>query len=68
MKAYKFVMPEIIFDSGSISQVGESCVRLGAKKVFIVTDDEIVSTEWLEPVIKSCHVNKQGFRMQCFQN
>ena len=30
----KFVTPEIIFGSGSINQVGESCHRLGASRIF----------------------------------
>lgn len=54
MKVHKFIMPEVIFGSGSIKQVGESCVRLGARKVFIVTDPEIISAGWIEPIIESC--------------
>lgn len=54
MKVHKFIMPEVIFGSGSIKQVGESCVRLGARKVFIVTDPEVISAGWIEPIIESC--------------
>lgn len=54
MKMHKFVMPEIIFGSGSIKQVGESCLRLGAQKVFIVTDPGVISAGWLERVTESC--------------
>lgn len=54
MKTYKFVMPEVIFGSGSIGQVGESCNRLGAQNVFIVTDPGIIAAGWIEPVIDSC--------------
>lgn len=54
MKMYKFVMPEIIFGNGSIRRVGESCVRLGAQNVFIVTDPGVIKAGWLEPVIESC--------------
>ncbi|MFC0562393.1 iron-containing alcohol dehydrogenase [Halalkalibacter alkalisediminis] len=50
----KFVMPEVIFGNGSISQVGECCVRLGAKKVLIVCDPAIVNEEWLDIILKSC--------------
>ncbi|MCM3788119.1 iron-containing alcohol dehydrogenase [Domibacillus indicus] len=52
---YKFVMPEVIFGSGSISQAGESCQRLGARHVLVVTDRGVVDAGWAEPVIASCH-------------
>ncbi len=47
-------MPEVIFGSGSIQQVGESCVRLGAQNVLIVTDPGVIESGWAELVIKSC--------------
>jgi 1,3-propanediol dehydrogenase len=34
----KFVTPEIIFGKNAIKQVGDACLRLGAKKVLIVSD------------------------------
>jgi len=51
---FKFVMPEVIFGSGSIQQAGESCVRLGARKVLIVTDKGVIEAGWAELVDKSC--------------
>ncbi|WP_431799954.1 iron-containing alcohol dehydrogenase [Halobacillus andaensis] len=50
----KFVTPEIIFGDGAIHQVGESCLRLGAKKVLIVSDDGVKNAGWEEKVIKNC--------------
>ncbi|NSL53127.1 iron-containing alcohol dehydrogenase [Calidifontibacillus erzurumensis] len=50
----KFVTPEIIFGIGSIDQVGESCLRLGAKKVLIVSDVGVVEAGWVEKVIHNC--------------
>ncbi len=50
----KFVMPEVIFGNGSIRQVGECCLRLGAKKLFIVCDPDILNEVWLEMVINNC--------------
>ena len=47
-------MPEVIFGNHSIHQVGESCLRLGATNVFIVSDPGVMETGWLEVVIKSC--------------
>ncbi|RST72514.1 iron-containing alcohol dehydrogenase [Siminovitchia acidinfaciens] len=54
MKINKFVMPELIFGSGSIGQVGECCARLGARKVFIVTDPGVQASDWFEQVVDSC--------------
>ncbi|RJS60355.1 iron-containing alcohol dehydrogenase [Bacillus sp. PK3_68] len=51
---YKFVMPEVIFGSGSIQQTGESCIRLGAKRALIVTDQGVIQAGWSELVEKSC--------------
>jgi len=50
----KFVMPEVIFGNHSLKQVGESCLRLGAKKVLIVTDKGVMSVGWMDKVIESC--------------
>lgn len=54
MKINKFVMPELIFGSGSIGLVGESCKRLGARKVFIATDPGVLALNWFEQVMDSC--------------
>lgn len=43
--------PEIIFGSHSISQVGESLLRLGAKKIFVVSDPGVVQAAWTEKAI-----------------
>lgn len=54
MNIHKFMMPEIIFGSGSIHQVGESCLRLGATNVLIVSDPGVMEAGWLDVVMKSC--------------
>ena len=54
MNIHKFVMPEVIFGNGSIQQVGESCVRLGATNVFIVSDPGVMEAGWLDIVVISC--------------
>ena len=51
---FKFVMPEVIFGSGSIKQAGESCARLGARNVLIVTDQGVIEAGWAELTEKSC--------------
>ncbi|ONK24785.1 alcohol dehydrogenase [Bacillus sp. VT-16-64] len=54
MKINKFVMPELIIGSDSIKRVGESCARLGARKVFITTDPGVLALNWFEQVLDSC--------------
>ncbi|GAX88552.1 iron-containing alcohol dehydrogenase [Effusibacillus lacus] len=56
----KFMAPEIIFGFNSLEQVGESVLRLGAKKVFIVSDPGVVSAGWVEEAIhylKQCKLD-----------
>lgn len=63
---FKFVMPEVIFGSGSIKQVGESCVRLGARNVLIVTDQGVIDAGWLKSVEESC--KEAGLAFVLFSN
>lgn len=60
----KFVMPEVIFGNGAIHQVGESCIRLGAKKALIVSDFGVINVGWLEIVMDSC--KKAGLHYATF--
>ncbi len=62
----KFVMPEVIFGRHSLQQVGESCLRLGAKKVFIVSDPGVNEAGWLEQVVESCR--EVGLSYSCFSD
>lgn len=50
----KFVMPEIIFGKNAIKQAGDACLRLGARKVLIVSDYGVANAGWLEKVISIC--------------
>lgn len=54
MHISKFVTPEIIFGKNSIKQVGDACLRLGAKKVLIVSDHGVANAGWLDKVISIC--------------
>ncbi|SFR05625.1 iron-containing alcohol dehydrogenase [Desulfoscipio geothermicus] len=47
MDISKFFAPEIIFGLDAISQVGESALRLGAKKIFLVTDCGVKENNWV---------------------
>jgi 1,3-propanediol dehydrogenase len=64
MNIHKFIMPEIIFGNGAIDQVGNSCLRLGASNVLIVSDQGISEAGWLEAVMKSCE--KAGLKYETF--
>jgi 1,3-propanediol dehydrogenase len=47
----KFVAPEIIFGLGALSQVGESALRLGATKLFVISDPGVVANRWVDKAI-----------------
>jgi alcohol dehydrogenase class IV len=51
MDISKFVAPEIIFGRGSLSQIGESVVRLGVSKVFLVSDREVIASGWVDQAV-----------------
>lgn len=61
MHINKFVTPEIIFGKNSIRQVGDACLRLGAKKVFIVSDEGVAKAGWLEKVMDICKESQLPF-------
>lgn len=51
MEITKFVAPEIIFGPGALAQVGDSAARLGASKVFLVTDKGVMDAGWVEKAL-----------------
>jgi 1,3-propanediol dehydrogenase len=51
MNITKFVAPEIIFGEKALAQVGESAVRLGATKVFLVSDEGVINAGWVEKAL-----------------
>ncbi|GFO57925.1 1,3-propanediol dehydrogenase [Geomonas silvestris] len=52
MEISKFVAPEIIFGRGSLSQIGESVVRIGVSKVFLVSDQDVISSGWVDRAVE----------------
>lgn len=48
MDILKFAIPEIIFGRGSLNHAGQCALRLGARKVFLVSDQGIEQAGWLE--------------------
>ncbi|MFD2368722.1 iron-containing alcohol dehydrogenase [Brevibacillus sp. GCM10020057] len=51
MQISKFMTPEIIFGNQSIAQIGESLRRLGATRVFFVSDPGVVAAGWVERIM-----------------
>lgn len=50
MDVLKFSIPEVIFGRGAFRYVGLCARRLGAKKVFLVSDPGIEAAGWVEQV------------------
>jgi alcohol dehydrogenase len=48
MDITKFAIPEIIFGRGSLNYAGQCALRLGAKKVFLVSDAGIEAAGWVQ--------------------
>ncbi len=48
MNTVKFAIPEIIFGRGSMKHAGQCALRLGGKKVFLVSDSGIEEAGWLD--------------------
>lgn len=66
MNISKFVTPEIIFGCGSLSQIGESALRLGASKVFIVSDEGVMDSGWVE--IACSYLKQAGLAIDIFSS
>lgn len=43
----KFHVPEIVFGAGALSETGHAARRVGARRVFVVTDPGIVAAGWV---------------------
>ena len=64
MNISKFVTPEIIFGCGSLSQIGESALRLGATKVFVVSDAGVIKAGWVDIAID--YLRQAGLESETF--
>ncbi len=52
MEIFKFMVPEIIFGKGTLRLIGESARRLGATKVFLVSDAGVVKAGWIDQAVR----------------
>jgi alcohol dehydrogenase len=48
MNISKFAIPEVIFGQGSIKALGQCALRLGARRVLIVSDPGLAQVGWVE--------------------
>ncbi|SDO49640.1 iron-containing alcohol dehydrogenase [Desulforhopalus singaporensis] len=60
MDITKFAIPEIIFGRGSMNHAGQCALRLGAKKVFLVSDAGIEHAGWVQRLMDI--LEKEGIR------
>jgi alcohol dehydrogenase class IV len=47
----KYEIPEIVFGSGSLNQIGQCSRRLGGERVLLVTDPGIIAKGWIDAAI-----------------
>ncbi|MDR9757159.1 MAG: iron-containing alcohol dehydrogenase [Thermoanaerobacterales bacterium] len=62
MEIFKFMVPEIIFGRGTLKLVGESARRLGATRIFVVSDEGVLSSGWVDEAVK--HLKDIGLEYQ----
>lgn len=48
---FKFLVPEVVFGYGALSEAGFAARRLGARRVFVVTDPGIIEAGWYDELI-----------------
>lgn len=60
MDITKFAIPEIIFGRGSLNHAGQCALRLGAKKVFLVSDSGIEEAGWVQRLMDI--LEKEGIK------
>ncbi|GED33392.1 iron-containing alcohol dehydrogenase [Brevibacillus centrosporus] len=63
MQISKFMTPEIIFGNQSIAQIGESLRRLGATRVFLVSDSGVVNAGWVERIMQILSQQKLAYHL-----
>jgi alcohol dehydrogenase class IV len=62
----KFVAPEFIFGIDARLMVGQYCLKLGGKKVLLITDKGLLKTKWIDEI--NAILNKIGIEYITFSN
>ncbi len=44
----KFIVPEIVFGEGALTEVGDAARRVGGRHVLVVTDPNIIQAGWVD--------------------
>ncbi len=63
---FKFTIPEVIFGRGSLKYAGVCARRLGASKVFVVSDPGIEAAGWVDLLFS--HLREEGLDFAYFGN
>lgn len=66
MEPRKFVVPEFVIGDGSLNLAGQYAGNFGAKKVFLVTDPEVINYGWAKKVQMS--LEKAGINHVIFSD
>lgn len=66
MEPRKFVVPEFVIGEGSLNLAGQYAGNFGAKKVFLVTDPEVINCGWAKKVQMS--LEKAGINHVVFSD
>ena len=51
MDIFKFTIPEVIFGRGSLQYASICAKRLGASKIFVVSDPGVEEAGWVEALL-----------------
>jgi len=61
LNIFKFMSPELIFGPEALGQVGESLLRLGVTRVFVVSDIGVLNAGWIDRVLEHLEEAKLSY-------
>lgn len=62
----EFRIPEIVFGRLAVQQVGNCARRVGAEKVFLVTDPGIIKAGWIDVAVP--HIKQAGIKFEIWHD
>jgi alcohol dehydrogenase len=60
----KFLVPELVFGEGSLSEAGHAARRLGARRAFLVTDPGVIEAGWADAL--ATHLRDADLPYSCW--